>query len=208
MAVTKATPIYAYPRWVARVAPAPFPRFGMLDVYADIFAPIRNNFGTDATVYLGNWRVGLVEQGRRLVYADGRVSAVDPDRTSLAIESVLPRGVGLGGGFLFSGPAGLYFADTFDGPMRKLASDAQLFLGVAPGSVLLGGEQGGFVSTSNALPHGLRLAGGQLWETKDAWHTWHPVAPPPTGRVPRDLAAAMCFESGCVLGPWARIGWN
>lgn len=53
----------------------------------------------------------------------------------------------------------------------------------------------------------LRLAEGRLWETADGFHTWHEVAPPPTG-VPSDLAAAFCTESGCVLGPWARIGWH
>lgn len=55
--------------------------------------------------------------------------------------------------------------------------------------------------------HALRLDGGKLYESADGWGTWHEVAPPPTG-VPADLDGAMCDERGCVLGAWARVGWD
>ena len=55
--------------------------------------------------------------------------------------------------------------------------------------------------------HGLRLDAGKLYETSDGWATWFETAPPPTG-APRDLGGATCDERGCLLGPWARIGWE
>jgi hypothetical protein len=55
--------------------------------------------------------------------------------------------------------------------------------------------------------HALRLDDGKLWETHDAWATWTEVAPPPTG-VPADLGGAMCDDRGCVVGAWARLGWD
>jgi hypothetical protein len=58
-----------------------------------------------------------------------------------------------------------------------------------------------------AGPHALRLSGGKLWETSDGWTTWTPVEPPPSG-VPADLGGAMCSDAGCVLGSWARLGWD
>lgn len=58
-----------------------------------------------------------------------------------------------------------------------------------------------------AGPHALRLDSGKLYETDDGWTTWTEIEPPPTG-APPDLARAMCSPSGCVLGPWARIGWR
>jgi hypothetical protein len=144
--------VVGHPRWVPRVAPAPFPGFGAIDASADIYAPIRNNYGTDATVYLGQWRVGVIDENRRYLYQDGRLRAVNREPTSEGVASVLAIAPGQGGGFLFAGPAGLFFAATFEGPLRKLASDARWYSGMAPGSILLGGEQPGFVSTGDGLP--------------------------------------------------------
>jgi hypothetical protein len=55
--------------------------------------------------------------------------------------------------------------------------------------------------------HALRLDDGKLWETHDGWASWSEVAPPPTG-VPADLGGAMCDDRGCVVGAWARLGWD
>jgi hypothetical protein len=216
-----AASISTYPRWVPRVAPAAFARFGAIDVYADTFAPIRNNYGTDATVYLGNWRVGLIEQGRRFIFAAGQLNAVNGDRTTSGIQSVLPLHSGLGGGFLFSGPAGLYFADRFDGPLRKLASDAQLYLGVAPNSVLIGGEQPGFVSTADARPitgspnadhvvthrRGFAIAwsdaSNQVWFTATS-REWKELANEPIRSVLEDGDALLAFSDAAGF----RVGFD
>ena len=134
--------------WVPRVAPA---GFLPLDTMAGVFGPIRNNFGTRATAYLGEHRVGLLAGGHRALFARGSVVAVaEPESTNL--DAVLPIAKGLGGGFLFAGPSGLFFAERFDGRLHQLSSDRRAFLGLAPHAALLSGV--GFVS----LPEGSSLA--------------------------------------------------
>jgi hypothetical protein len=63
----------------------------------------------------------------------------------------------------------------------------------------------GIIATAGR--HALRLDGGKLYESADAWATWREVSPPPTG-APADLDGAMCDERGCLFGPWARVGWD
>lgn len=55
--------------------------------------------------------------------------------------------------------------------------------------------------------HALRVDKGKLYETNDGWSTWYEVEAPPTG-VPDNFAGATCDYRGCLLGPWARIGWE
>ena len=55
--------------------------------------------------------------------------------------------------------------------------------------------------------HALRLDGGVLYETSDAWKTWTRVPPPPTGPLV-SLAGAQCAEEGCTIGAWVRLGWS
>ena len=53
----------------------------------------------------------------------------------------------------------------------------------------------------------IRVDGGKLYESVDAWRTWHEAAPPPTG-APGDDEATACTATGCRVGPWARVGWD
>jgi len=59
---------------------------------------------------------------------------------------------------------------------------------------------------ASAGMHALRLYRGKLYDTSDGWATWREVQPPPSGAL-SDLADAMCTDAGCLVGPWARIGW-
>ncbi len=58
-------------------------------------------------------------------------------------------------------------------------------------------------------PRALRIGeDGKLSETTDAGHSFHEVEPPPGGvsGSKRDLFA--CRETGCIIGPWYRLGWS
>jgi len=58
-------------------------------------------------------------------------------------------------------------------------------------------------------PRALRVTpGGKLFETLDAGKSFHELEPPPGG-VP-DVRDAMfgCHETGCIVGPWYRVGWS
>jgi hypothetical protein len=62
----------------------------------------------------------------------------------------------------------------------------------------------GVVATAGL--HGLRLDGAKLFETDDGGSSFYEVPLPPGGL--RDLGGAMCWNAGCVVGPWARVGWH
>jgi hypothetical protein len=123
--------------WVPRIAPAPSLRG------SKFFGPLTNNYGTALTAYLGRHRAGLLHDGHRFVWDNGVLSDIDPrDRPGLGLDAVVPIEPGLGGGFVFSGEHGVFFADAFDAPLRTL-SDRRAELAdfaVAPHSVLIDGK--------------------------------------------------------------------
>jgi hypothetical protein len=49
---------------------------------------------------------------------------------------------------------------------------------------------------------------GKLYETRDAGTSFHEVAPPPSGMP--DVTASLfgCWEAGCLVGLWQRVGWG
>jgi hypothetical protein len=51
-------------------------------------------------------------------------------------------------------------------------------------------------------------ADGKLRETLDAGHTFHEVQPPPGGAPRPEVDRLACRETGCILGPWYRLGWG
>jgi hypothetical protein len=53
----------------------------------------------------------------------------------------------------------------------------------------------------------LRFDAQKVYETADGWVTWQEVAPPQTG-IPDALDGATCDDRGCLLGAWARVGWD
>jgi hypothetical protein len=89
-----------------------------------------------------------------------------------------------------------------EGDGDSYALDLPLDQHVAPSLI----HVAGVVAAAGA--YGLRLSKGQLSETSDGWQTWHAVEPPPPTGTPRDLGGTQCFEHGCILGIWARIGWR
>lgn len=54
----------------------------------------------------------------------------------------------------------------------------------------------------------LFLPDGRLRETQDGGKTFRDVVLPPGGRTERGTSQAVCWETGCVVGPWYRTGWT
>jgi hypothetical protein len=136
--------VWPVAHWVPRIAPASFEYGGSVDFYG----PIRNNFGTKATVYLGNQRAGVIGEGGRAIWEAGKLGAIQDKGRSLA--TVMAVDPSLGGGFVFTGDEGILWGATFDGPLKKLSGAPQAFNGsVAPHAVLCGTW---LVSTADALP--------------------------------------------------------
>ena len=92
-----------------------------------VFGPVRNNYGSLASTYLGTERVGFVDHGRRFVYDHRKLTAIDGERALKKLERVEAIAGGLGGGFAFSGPNGVFFAETFEGPLRSLSTETGPF---------------------------------------------------------------------------------
>jgi hypothetical protein len=186
-----------------------------------MYAPVTNNYGTRATAYLGNRRAGLIMGGRRAIFEDGKVMAVSSGPVP-ALRAVLPIVPGLGGGFLFAGDAALYFADSFDGPLRRLSADATGFAGLAPRAVFLS-HGGGFVSTTDGLRissapanadrvfahrRGQTVAISEVprykaWLTTDG-RTWKLIAIPHVQTAAEDGDELLLFTESSTL----RVGTN
>jgi hypothetical protein len=134
-------------RWVPRIAPGPMS--GYPGHLSRMYGPVQNNFGTNATVYLGDRRAGLLEDGRRFAFQDEKLVAVDAETARRRLDRVTAIEPKLGGGFVFSGQDGLFFAATFDGALRQLSPTEQTFE-VVPSALLLGGAT--LVSTRDGKP--------------------------------------------------------
>jgi hypothetical protein len=144
-----AEPDSAAPRatWVPRIAPA------VMAYHAKhgtgMYGPVQNNFGTSATAYLGERRAGLLDDGRRFVFQNQKLVTVDAEAARRRLERVTAIDPKLGGGFVFAGQDGLFFADAFDGALRQLSPTDQPFE-IAPSSLFLGGAT--LVATRDGKP--------------------------------------------------------
>jgi hypothetical protein len=49
---------------------------------------------------------------------------------------------------------------------------------------------------------------GKLYETLDAGKSFHEVEPPPGGMPDLADGSFGCWEAGCFVGPWQRVGWG
>ena len=140
-------------RWVPRIAPAP-----LEPARTRMTAPIRNNFGTAATTYLGHGRAGLLHGGRRFLWQNEALAPLDTG-DSPGLDAVVAVPPGLGGGFVFSGEHGVASADTFGGPLRKLTDHPTSFV-VAPQAVLVfDANAGRFRSVFLSTKDGKELSG-------------------------------------------------
>jgi len=98
------------------------------------------------------------------------------------------------------------------GTIRFLAS-SKLSEGQAPISDIFANDTvhvdrltGAFASTG---PRALRVApDGKLLETLDAGKSFREIEPPPGGVPDVRESVFGCYETGCIVGPWYRIGWS
>ncbi len=199
-------PPKGHAHWIPRIAPPAMP-YMPTPTPERMRGPVNNNFGTHATAYLGGRRAGLIDGGRRWVFADGRLTPVAGDDGSAELQAVLPVTRGLGGGFVFISARAVLFADTFDGPLRKLGDDPAAFGGIAPRAVLLGqrlistadgrqidgvGPVAGVFTHANGMAVAVAASARRGWFTSDG-HAWKPLAVGPVRESAEDGDSLLLF---------------
>lgn len=84
------------------------------------------------------------------------------------------------------------------GGILKIAADDRATLEPVDGTLAAHGARGLLFASD-----------GRLRETQDAGKTFRDVTAPPGGSSARSgKNRAICWETGCVVGPWYRTGWT
>lgn len=85
-----------------------------------------------------------------------------------------------------------------DGKVLKVNADDRMSVQTVDGKLYAHGARGL-----------LFLPDGRLRETQDGGKTFRDVVPPPGGRSDRrGKNQAICWDTGCTVGPWYRTGWT
>lgn len=179
-------------RWVPRVGTwAITPAEMRKDTRA--YGPMANNFGSHATSYLGHRTVALVDKGKRWLWRDGALTAIDRDGAR-GLETIDRAPIG----FVLTGTGGVFHARAFDAPLVQLARDPDALVGIGPRCVLL---KSGFVGFDGApipgapkdasalVAHsrgfGVAATQGSLWFTRDC-RAWSRISATPSSVIVED----------------------